>query len=204
MRGVLSNHLQSLGFTVVAGDGFKGRLLRHVKKINDYFRLVVVPVNGKDFVLYLSYDVHYSTRRHEVTWYEFTDRDGWDTLHRGMRQLEEVAECLTAKNPRCPRCGFIMMDRVMLKEGHPHFGEAFWSCACYPECKGMVAHWKDVDMEDGMVLDSVNCPTCGSSMVARRARRGEHAGEIFYGCVRYPACKGALSEGAAVALAFKK
>lgn len=35
-----------------------------------------------------------------------------------------------------------------------------------------------------------NCPRCGSAMVKRLARRGRNAGGYFWGCSRYPSCKG--------------
>lgn len=34
------------------------------------------------------------------------------------------------------------------------------------------------------------CPNCGSRMVPREARRGRHKGKSFYGCSKYPICKG--------------
>ena len=34
------------------------------------------------------------------------------------------------------------------------------------------------------------CPKCGSDMVLRKARKGEHAGTTFWGCSQYPACRG--------------
>lgn len=34
------------------------------------------------------------------------------------------------------------------------------------------------------------CPRCGSPMILRTAKRGANAGTSFYGCARYPACKG--------------
>jgi DNA-binding helix-hairpin-helix protein with protein kinase domain len=34
------------------------------------------------------------------------------------------------------------------------------------------------------------CPQCGGRMVARTARRGRGAGRQFYGCARYPGCRG--------------
>ena len=34
------------------------------------------------------------------------------------------------------------------------------------------------------------CPECQSRMVLRTARRGAHAGQAFWGCLRYPECKG--------------
>jgi len=34
------------------------------------------------------------------------------------------------------------------------------------------------------------CPSCGSAMVRRVAKRGANAGNAFWGCAQYPACKG--------------
>ena len=34
------------------------------------------------------------------------------------------------------------------------------------------------------------CPRCNSPMVLRTARRGANAGSQFYGCPRYPECRG--------------
>ncbi len=34
------------------------------------------------------------------------------------------------------------------------------------------------------------CPNCASAMVLRRARKGSHAGQYFFGCSRYPRCHG--------------
>lgn len=36
----------------------------------------------------------------------------------------------------------------------------------------------------------VQCPVCGSSMVRRTASRGYRRGSHFWGCTRYPSCKG--------------
>lgn len=35
-----------------------------------------------------------------------------------------------------------------------------------------------------------SCPKCGSRMVRRTARRGSNAGSSFYGCSKYPNCRG--------------
>lgn len=37
---------------------------------------------------------------------------------------------------------------------------------------------------------STACPHCGSPMALRTAKHGANAGSSFYGCTRYPACKG--------------
>ena len=36
---------------------------------------------------------------------------------------------------------------------------------------------------------SPTCPACGSAMILRTARKGSNAGNQFWGCSRYPACK---------------
>ncbi|SDU36862.1 restriction endonuclease [Halopseudomonas salegens] len=37
------------------------------------------------------------------------------------------------------------------------------------------------------------CPLCQSAMVKRTARRGPNAGNAFWGCSKYPGCKGAVN-----------
>ncbi|ROL56726.1 RecQ family ATP-dependent DNA helicase [Bacteroidetes/Chlorobi group bacterium Naka2016] len=39
-------------------------------------------------------------------------------------------------------------------------------------------------------MNEIICPKCGSSMVLRTAIKGKNAGNQFYGCSRYPECKG--------------
>lgn len=34
------------------------------------------------------------------------------------------------------------------------------------------------------------CPECQSRMVKRKAKRGSRAGQVFWGCIRYPDCRG--------------
>lgn len=36
------------------------------------------------------------------------------------------------------------------------------------------------------------CPRCGQAMVERTARRGANAGQLFWGCLLYPSCKGVV------------
>lgn len=37
-----------------------------------------------------------------------------------------------------------------------------------------------------------NCPKCGSPMVVRTVKTGDHKGKQFYGCSTYPQCRGVL------------
>lgn len=51
-----------------------------------------------------------------------------------------------------------------------------------------VGHDADISRVDG-----VRCPKCGATMVLRTAKRGEYSGRQFYGCSKYPKCKGIVS-----------
>ena len=42
------------------------------------------------------------------------------------------------------------------------------------------------DTEDG---DAPLCPRCGKPLVLRTSKKGEHAGERFYGCSGFPGCR---------------
>ena len=42
-------------------------------------------------------------------------------------------------------------------------------------------------------LNDPMCPSCGSAMRKRLAKRGENAGNEFWGCSQYPGCKGTRS-----------
>lgn len=44
--------------------------------------------------------------------------------------------------------------------------------------------------DNACVSEAPDCPQCGSKMVLRKAKRGAHAGEAFWGCSSYPDCRG--------------
>ena len=37
------------------------------------------------------------------------------------------------------------------------------------------------------------CPKCGSEMVLRVAKKGPHSGKSFWGCSKFPDCRGVVS-----------
>ena len=46
------------------------------------------------------------------------------------------------------------------------------------------------DKYASVASENANCPQCGSPMVLRTARRGPSSGNSFWGCPRYPDCRG--------------
>jgi len=50
-----------------------------------------------------------------------------------------------------------------------------------------VAHVREIVKDK---KDSNLCPRCGSPMVLREIKKGENAGKQFWGCSKFPRCKG--------------
>jgi ssDNA-binding Zn-finger/Zn-ribbon topoisomerase 1 len=40
---------------------------------------------------------------------------------------------------------------------------------------------------------ATRCPKCKSKMIKRLAKQGKYKGKYFYGCSRFPRCKGIVS-----------
>lgn len=51
------------------------------------------------------------------------------------------------------------------------------------------------DMASGQISREIPlCPRCGREMVKRQAKYGPNAGQSFWGCPNYPACRGIVNE----------
>jgi restriction system protein len=50
--------------------------------------------------------------------------------------------------------------------------------------------WAATAPPGGSDSSAPTCPRCGGTMVRREARRGTNAGTFFWGCRRYPECRG--------------
>jgi hypothetical protein len=56
---------------------------------------------------------------------------------------------------------------------------------------------REMPTETAMAVAEPACPTCGAPMVLRTARKGPNAGGQFWGCSKYPQCRGILDHSAA-------
>ncbi|MCR5487417.1 MAG: NERD domain-containing protein [Lachnospiraceae bacterium] len=81
------------------------------------------------------------------------------------KEMEELAEFFMAQNKENP-VDYVQKFRDMAKE---------------PEIRS--------DLHDQPSQSAV-CPECGAPMVLRMAKKGPNAGKQFYGCSKYPKCKG--------------
>lgn len=53
-----------------------------------------------------------------------------------------------------------------------------------------LAHRRKQDQPDSSDQKIPPCPQCGSQMALRTAKTGKNAGQQFWGCTKYPDCKG--------------
>lgn len=118
----------------------------------------------------------------------------------GLKRREEfligVAQEVS-KVPPCPHCGGLLVKRA-IQQGD-RVGQEFYGCTNYPSCLGMSAPWKQTEFPlDGKLYESILCPSCSGSMVLRYVKKeGPKHGQRFFGCRKYPECKGTLDEAAA-------
>ncbi len=83
----------------------------------------------------------------------------------------------------CPQCGGDLVKRA------GQFG-TFVSCSNYPECKYKPPKAQP-EAPDGK--EAPPCPQCGGPMVLRQAFKGRGRGNKFWGCAKYPSCKGIVA-----------
>lgn len=55
-----------------------------------------------------------------------------------------------------------------------------------------VRHVKTIVVEKE-VNNAPNCPKCGGLMVVRKTRKGQNIGKQFWGCVKFPQCRGIMN-----------
>ena len=51
------------------------------------------------------------------------------------------------------------------------------------------AHINNIEQKYKQKTECLNCPRCGGKLVLRTAKKGENAGNQFYGCSNFPECR---------------
>lgn len=96
--------------------------------------------------------------------------------------------------PECPQCGVAMVKRIVKKGSN--IGKEFWGCSTYPKCKGVldIKYAEPVEEKPADILESnvPDCPKCNKPMIERVSKKGDTKGNVFWGCVDFPKCKGTL------------
>lgn len=110
-------------------------------------------------------------------------------------KVKEPSAEYEVDEPACPRCNKDMVKRSA-KKGK-NIGNEFWGCSDFPKCKGVIKIDKDVvPKEKPTVIESgktPSCPKCDGEMVKRLTKKGDKAGTEFWGCKKFPKCRGVVS-----------
>lgn len=97
--------------------------------------------------------------------------------------------------PNCPKCKKTMIKRSA-KKGK-NIGNEFWGCSDFPKCRGVITIGKESSPNDESVSESSEttpiCPKCDGEMVKRLTKKGDKAGTEFWGCKKFPKCRGVVS-----------
>ena len=114
-----------------------------------------------------------------------------------MSVIRELRGVIAAENASR---GYVVTSGAFTREAR-RFGQS-----CHLELvdgEGLIALLQEVELKSDpsptqTVADifavpsaaSALCPTCGSAMTKRVAKRGPSAGNSFWGCSQYPTCRG--------------
>lgn len=117
----------------------------------------------------------------------------WKTLSIGVSHIRELFGVMVAE--RAQGCIFVTSgdytaEACAFAQGKPIRlvdGKELVKLMAEVQTSGFIqaSHKQSITSEKETV-----CPVCGSQMVLRRARRGANAGNEFWGCSRFPGCRG--------------
>ena len=137
----------------------------------------------------------------------------WRTWKVGVKIVRELYGVMTAEGAGqgiVATCGSFTADAKAFAGGKPLDlvdGPALWrlvegvqtsvrrEVASGDQPKAPAAVMPPPSADQHAAADNPVCPKCGSAMVLRTARKGQNAGSQFYGCSRYPQCRGTRPAG---------
>jgi restriction system protein len=121
----------------------------------------------------------------------------WKERNVGVNVIRELRGVIAAENASG---GYVVTSGAFTQEAQR------FARSCHVElvdAEGLVALLQDLvperdtnstsieaDKFSAPSAASAECPTCGSAMVKRVAKRGRFAGNSFWGCSKYPTCHG--------------
>lgn len=115
----------------------------------------------------------------EAIWDKFPD----SLEEKRVKEIYEKLEPLTDKDEAHKRARIAdIQDRFVASEGKTQTEDKAEPVST--ESGSSTAAVSSADAGESLV-----CPRCGGKLVLRTAKRGEHAGNQFYGCSNYPKCR---------------
>lgn len=118
-----------------------------------------------------------------------------DVAEKEPSSVQEVKAEYDVDAPECPKCKKTMVKREA-KKGK-NIGNEFWGCSDFPKCRGVVKIESEVVKNEKPDIttteETPSCPKCDGEMVKRLTKKGDKAGIEFWGCKKFPKCRGVVS-----------
>lgn len=114
----------------------------------------------------------------------------WKTQLVGVRPVRELAGLVAAKKVAG---GLLVTSGSYTSEARAFANESGIQLIDGKQLYKLIKNINVGDLKIDGSPDSqegLSCPQCGSEMVKRKAKRGQYAGMNFWGCSRYPVCRG--------------
>jgi len=116
----------------------------------------------------------------------------WKTWQVGVKPVRELFGVMTAQRASgayLVTSGSYTTDAMTFAEGKPlELIDGDHLIRMIKEVQA--AKRVEPTMGSSQVSETPACPSCGSQMVKRTARRGVGAGQVFWGCPMFPKCRG--------------
>ena len=120
----------------------------------------------------------------------------WKSLNVGVKVVREMFGIMTAKKADgvyVITSGKFTLEAREFAEGKPIKlieGQELSSLINEIQTEKFSAGQEEVPLEPAKEsVSKLLCPRCGAEMVRRKARKGPHAGDEFWGCSRFPKCR---------------
>jgi restriction system protein len=108
----------------------------------------------------------------------------WRAQSVGVAVVRELYGVIAARGAAG---GFVVTSGTFTREAQVFADSCSVELVDGRQLTGMFGESAAVQPASGVIT---SCPKCGSAMVRRVAKRGSYAGREFWGCSRYPACRG--------------
>lgn len=116
----------------------------------------------------------------------------WRTRQVGVTVVRELNGVMAAQGAQG---GFVVTGGEFTKEAREFAKDTHIELIDGPKLHELIGNAASLKEALTPALESAGpatpvCPRCGTPMVRREARQGKFAGQVFWGCGRYPKCSG--------------
>jgi restriction system protein len=116
----------------------------------------------------------------------------WKARGVGVKVVRELFDVMAAKNVKH---GVVVTYGAFTPEATAFAKANSIALIGGPKLTKMIASVQQSGNMQAQIVVARACPKCGSEMALRVAKKGPHSGKRFWGCSKFPGCRGVVSPG---------